>query len=540
MLRSLHIRNYVLIDSLDIKFPEGLVIITGQTGAGKSILLGALGLIAGERASAEIIGQGGDSCVVEGEFETPEGLRIIRRVVYTSGRSRSFIDDCPVPLEELTELSSRLFDIHSQHRSLLLTDKQFQLSLLDHYAGNGEVLSECKAHWKALGACRKELEEAREELRRSTAERDYNEAQFRELEAAGLKEGELEELEEEQQALANAEEIQERLAAAIGIVNPADRPGLGESLREARRSLDHAGKFIPSMLELGGRIESARIELEDIFSEVESAAERTVSSGERLQEVEDRLSLIYRLLRKHGCDSISGLLEVRDKYSRAVSGTEELEERCAALEKQLDSLGKAHAKDCEALDAARRKAAPGFAAEVTGHLHFLELERAVFEVELLPAAPGAQGTSSVCFKFSADGTRSTDVAKCASGGEISRIMLSLKALMAKFEGMPTLIFDEIDSGVSGSVADKMGSMICEMGRTMQVFSITHLPQVAAKGNAHYLVSKQFNPETGLTTSGIRLLEGDGRVQELARLLSGSVVTQEAVANARALLKEASL
>ena len=538
MLRSLHIRNYVLIDSLDIKFPEGLVIITGQTGAGKSILLGALGLLAGERASADIIGQGGESCVVEGEFETPEGLRIIRRVVYNSGRSRSFIDDCPVQLEELSELSSRLFDIHSQHRSLLLTDKQFQLYLLDRYAGNGKALEECREHWKALGACRKELDEAREELRRSTAERDYNEAQFRELEAAALRDGELEELEEEQQALANAEEIQERLSQAIGLFNPPDRPGMGESLREARRSLDHAGKFIPSMLELGERLESARIELEDIFSEVESAAERTVSSGDRLQAVEERLSLIYRLMHKHGCDSIAGLLEIKDKYSRAVNGTEELEERCSELEKRFESLSKAHAKDCATLNAARLKAAPGFAAEVAGHLHFLELERAGFEVELLPAAPGAQGSDSVCFKFSADGGRSTDVAKCASGGEISRIMLSLKAIMARFEGMPTLIFDEIDSGVSGSVADKMGSMICEMGRTMQVFSITHLPQVAAKGSAHYLVSKQFDPATGRTTSGIRLLEGDGRVQELARLLSGSVVTQEAVANARALLKEA--
>lgn len=540
MLRSLHIRNYVLIDSLDIKFPEGLVIITGQTGAGKSILLGALGLLAGERASAEIIGQGGDSCVVEGEFETPEGLRIIRRVVYNSGRSRSFIDDCPVQLEELSDLSSRLFDIHSQHRSLLLTDKQFQLYLLDRFAGNGKALDACRDHWKALGACRKELDEAREELRRSTAERDYNEAQFRELDAAALKDGELEELEEEQQALANAEEIQERLSLALGLFSPADRPGMGESLREARRSLDHAGRFLPSMLELGERLESARIELEDIFSEVESAAERTDSSGERLQAVEDRLSLIYRLMHKHGCDSIAGLLEARDRYSRAVNGTEELEERCSELEKRFEDLKGAHAKDCEALNASRRKAAPGFAAEVAGHLHFLELERAAFEVELLPANPGAQGSDSVCFKFSADGTRSTDVAKCASGGEISRIMLSLKAIMARFEGMPTLIFDEIDSGVSGSVADKMGSMICEMGRSMQVFSITHLPQVAAKGSAHYLVSKQFDPATGRTTSGIRLLEGDGRVQELARLLSGSVVTQEAVANARVLLKEARL
>ena len=540
MLRSLHIRNYALIDSLDIKFPEGLVIITGQTGAGKSILLGALGLLAGQKAEAEVIGPGGDDCVVEGEFDTPEGLRIIRRVIYSSGRSRSFIDDCPVQIQELTDLSSGLFDIHSQHKSLLLNDKHFQLSLLDHYAGNKEALAECRRLWKEIGECRKELEDARGQLRTQKAELDYNEAQYKELESARLKDGELAGLEEEQQALANAEEIRERLATALQLFNPDGRQSIGESLREARKALDHAGKFLPSMTALGERIESARIELEDIFAEVEDAAGRTESSGERLEAVEDRLSLLYKLLRKHGCESIAELIEVRERFGRAVSGSEELEELCAELEKKLTSLKEAHLRVCDALDKARRQASVAFAAEVTGHLHYLELERSSFEVEVLPADPGASGSSSVAFKFSADGTRSVDVAKCASGGEISRIMLSLKALMAKFEGMPTLIFDEIDSGVSGSVADKMGSMICEMGRTIQVFSITHLPQVAAKGDAHYLVSKQFDEASGRTYSGIRLLEGEARVQEVARLLSGASITPEAVANARSLLKEAAL
>ncbi len=537
MLRSLHIRNYILIDSLDIQFPEGLVIITGQTGAGKSVLLGALGLLAGGKADPSLISEGAESCVVEGEFDTPEGLRIIRRVLYSTGRSRSFIDDCPAQASELAALSESLFDIHSQHRSLLLTDKAFQLSLLDHYAGLDAQKAECAKLWRELGSARSELDKAREQLRRSKAERDYNEAQWQELQAAALKEGELSELEEEQRRLANAEQIRERLSFALGCFNPPSQTGISEALKEARRSLEQAGKYMNGMLELSERIESARIELEDIFGEVEDSAERIDCSGERLEEVEQRLSLLYRLMHKHSCNDIEGLIEVRDRYNSELSGTEELEENCSALESKIGSLEKALGAVCQALSAARSEAAPRFAKEVEEHLHFLELERASFSIQVLPAPASASGTDAVSFLFSADGSKEADVAKCASGGEISRIMLSLKALMAKFKGMPTLIFDEIDSGVSGSVADKMGKMICEMGLTMQVFSITHLPQVAAKGSAHYLVSKQFNPSSGRSTTGIKLLEGEDRVMEIARLLSGESITSEAIANARSLMQE---
>ncbi len=536
MLRSLHIRNYILIDSLDIKFPEGLVIITGQTGAGKSILLGALGLLAGDKADPSLISEGAESCVVEGEFDTPDGLRIIRRVIYSSGRSRSFIDDCPAQVQELAALSETLFDIHSQHRSLLLTDSAFQLSLLDHYAGNDSLLEECGKVWRELGASRKELLQAQEELRRNKAEADYNEAQFSELDAARLRTGELQELEEEQQTLANAEEIRESLTRALGCFSPAEQQGVAESLKEARRSIEHAGRYLNGMKELGDRLESARIELEDIFSEVESYAERTDVSGERLAAVEERLSLLYRLLHKHGCNDIEGLIEAKDRFAKAVNGTEELEERCEAVSGKIKSLESEYSDICSRLHKAREQAAGSFASAVEGHLHFLELERSSFAVELQPGQAGPVGTDSVRFLFSSDGTRPTDVAKCASGGEISRIMLSLKAMMAKFKGMPTLIFDEIDSGVSGSVADKMGQMICEMGTTMQVFSITHLPQVAAKGNAHYLVSKQYKPESGRSSTGVSLLEGEDRVLEIARLLSGENISPEAIANARALMK----
>ena len=535
MLRSLHIRNYILIDSLDIKFPEGLVIITGQTGAGKSILLGALGLLAGDKADPGMISEGAETCVVEGEFDTPEGLRIVRRVIYSSGRSRSFIDDCPVQLQELSDLCSHLIDIHSQHNSLLLTDKQFQLSLLDNFAGNGKLLDNCRSGWKALGECRRELEDARERLKRDAAEHDYNEAQYRELSAAALKEGELPELEEEQKALANASEIRERLATALELFRPSGREGISESLREARKSVDHAGRYLPELLPLGERIESARIELEDIFAEAEDAAERIDVSGERLEAVEQRLSLIYRLLTKHSCKTVEELTEVRDRFGAAVSGSEGLSELCTELELKLQGLQKVYDDCCRNLSAARSAAAPRLAEEVAGNLRYLELERAAFEVELLPAAPSASGTDGISFKFAADGRAGTDVAKCASGGEISRIMLSLKAVMARFQGMPTLIFDEIDSGVSGSVADKMGSMICRMGETMQVISITHLPQVAAKGSAHFVVSKRFDESGSRSISGIRQVSGDERVQEIARLLSGASITPEALANAKSLL-----
>lgn len=534
MLRSLHIRNYILIDSLDIKFPEGLVIITGQTGAGKSILLGALGLLAGDKADPGVIGGGAETCVVEGEFDTPEGLRIIRRVVYSSGRSRSFIDDCPVQLQELSELCDRLIDIHSQHRSLLLTDRHFQLSLLDNFAGNEGVLEECRSLWKELGDCRRQLAETREELHRSNAERDYNEAQFNELQAAALKEDELEQLEDEQKALANAEQIQEWLAGAAGAYSGRDGQDLDGNLREARKSLERASRFLPAMEALAGRIESARIELEDIFAEVEDAAGRIDGGRERLEAVESRLSLLYRLLNKHGCKTVSELAEVRDSYAGKLDGSEAREELCAELEKRLGTLENAYSACCGKLHEARTKAAPRFAAEVEGYLHFLELDRAGFSVELSPSDPGACGSDAICFKFAADGRAGVDVAKCASGGEISRIMLSLKAMMAKFKGMPTLIFDEIDSGVSGSVADKMGSMICDMGRTMQVISITHLPQVAAKGNAHFVVSKSVDAD-GRSRSEISRAEGDDRVREIARLLSGASITPEALANARSLL-----
>ncbi|MCQ2171622.1 MAG: DNA repair protein RecN [Bacteroidales bacterium] len=552
MLGSLHIENYILIDSLDISFPEGLVIITGQTGAGKSILLGALSLVAGAKADATMISDGKDSCVVEAEFdgadekvrslldendvEWDDGHLIIRRVVNRSGRSRCFVNDCPVTVQLLADLSASLVDVHSQHKSLLLTDHAFQLSILDHYAGNAELVAGCRSEWQNLQGLRSQLASLKDKLQRADAESDYVSAQYRQLEAAGLRAGELEELEAEQKSLAGAEQIKEALSAVSDLFDPSsdDRAGIAAGLREAQRQLERLAKFLPEASDLAGRLESSRIELEDISSEVGSLDRKIDLSPEHLEAVDNRLSLLYTLLKKHGCNTVEELVSVRDGFANAVSDNDTLAERIEDLEKEVASATIRYDRLCEELHSRRTASAGGFADAILDDLRFLELDRSAFSVSVQPCAPGACGKDAAAFLFSATGANPQDVSKCASGGEISRIMLCLKAMMAKFVGMPTLIFDEIDTGVSGSVADKMGRMICRMGGDMQVFSITHLPQVAAKGSAHYVVSKEIGAD-GVAHSSIRKVEGAQRVNEIARLLSGATITDAAVANAKSLL-----
>ena len=546
MLRSLHVRNYVLIDSLEIVFPEGLVIITGQTGAGKSILLGALGLVLGGKADASLVGTHGDTCVVEAEFtvgpdaalralmaenDLEEGdSLLIRRTLNRTGRSRSFVNDEPVSLPVLQALSERLIDIHSQHQTLRLGDPAFRMSLLDHYAGNNDRLATCKAAWNDLQGLRKELSEVIDRLQRLSDEKDWNESRFERLDAAKLREGELEELEAEQKQLAHAEELKELLNNCEDILSPADdRIPLTASLKEAGKQAARAARFIPSLEPLVQRMESARLELEDIAEELESANERIDISPERLEQVEDRMALLYDLMRKHGVQTVGELIAERERLSEALFDSTALEEKRVELEKAVAKAEKAYAASADTLHDARQKASEGFASAILASLSFLELDHAVFMVELGAAAEGPSGRDAVRFLFSSTGKTPQDLSKVASGGELSRIMLSLKAMMARYTAMPALIFDEIDAGVSGSAADKMGQMICQMGEDMQVFAITHLPQVAAKGNAHYLVTKEND------VTAICALDREGRVQELARLLSGSVITDAAVANAKALL-----
>ena len=546
MLRSLHVRNYVLIDSLEIDFPEGLVIITGQTGAGKSILLGALGLALGGKADASLVGAHGETCVVEAEFsvdgnaplralmaenDLEEGdTLLIRRTLNRTGRSRSFVNDEPVSLPVLQALSEQLIDIHSQHQTLRLGDPAFRMSLLDHYAGNAACLDACRKAWNDLQGLRKDLSDVTDRLRRMAAEKDYNEALFARLDAAKLRDGELEELETEQKQLAHAEELKEYLNNCEDILAPADdRAPLTAQLKEAEKQAGRAARFIPALEPLVQRLESARLELEDIADELGSANARIDVSPDRLEQVEDRMSLLYDLMKKHGVQTVGELIAERDRLSEALFDSTTQEERRVELEKELAKAEKVYAAAADTLHKAREKASEGFASAILASLAFLELDHAVFTVELGTAPEGPSGRDAVRFLFSSTGKAPQDLSKVASGGELSRIMLSLKAMMARYTAMPALIFDEIDTGVSGSAADRMGQMICLMGEDMQVFAITHLPQVAAKGNAHYLVTKEND------VTDIRLLSREERIREIARLLSGSVITDAAVANARALL-----
>ena len=561
MLKALHIKNYVLIDSLDIGFPAGLVIITGQTGAGKSILLGALSLVMGSRADSSVIGAAGDNCVVEAEFEVNDedgslrqyldeneidfdpvdgkGQLTIRRILNSNGRSRSFVNDSPAPLKVLSMLSSRLIDIHSQHETMLLRDKQFQMSMLDHFAGDSGLLQSCRTRWERLTGLKNDLDEVNANLSRTNAEKDYNQAQFERLDSAHLKDGELEELETEQKQLANAEEIKSSLYQVENYFSPSgddaqdDRMSIDSMLKDSSRILDKLSSYIPSVSALSERIESARLELDDVLSEVSDLESGTEISDERLQEVEERLSLLYDLLKKYSCTQVSELIELRDRLSESLADTSVLEARKSALEKEIGEAEKDLADACSDLHDARAKAVPSFSENICNSIRSLELDRAVFDVVLEPGKPGPEGSDTILFRFSSTGKSPVDVAKCASGGEMSRIMLCLKAMMARYTNMPSMIFDEIDTGVSGSVADKMGSMICSMGDYMQVFAITHLPQVAAKGDAHYIVTKEFDGDRAI--SSIRKISGEDRVMEVARILSGSRVTPEAIANAKSLL-----
>ena len=546
MLYSLSVSNYILIGSLDTTFPEGLIIISGETGAGKSILLGALSLVLGAKADAGMVGPEGENCVVEAEFGLTPAVRkilkeadlpdegdrlILRRTVAQSGRSRSFANDEPVTLPVLQELARELVDIHSQHQTLRLGEERFRMDALDHWAKTMELREECGAAWMQVLEARRKLAELKEREAKAKSEQEYNSARWERLHEAKLQAGELEALEAEQNELAHAEQIKETLCSVEELLSPSSdsNSSPAQLLRDASRLLEKAGAFIPSMKELAERVTSARLEVEDIASEVARVNSSTEASPERLQEVEERISLLYSLLQRHGLQTVEELIAERDLLEGLVLDATSLGEECTRVQKELDGLEDRFQKLCASLDAKRKDAAGPFAQAVEKVLHSLELDHSVFQVQVAAAPAGLLGANTVQFLFSSTGKGASDITKAASGGELSRIMLSIKSVMARLTQMPTLVFDEIDTGVSGSAADKMGSLVCQMGADMQVFAITHLPQVAAKGHAHYLVSKTNDHTT------VRCLNREGRVQELARMLSGATVTPAAIANAEDLL-----
>ena len=537
MLTRLYIQNYALIDSLDIPFPGNLVVISGQTGAGKSILLGALSLLLGKKADASVIGDVSRNCVVEAQFENGCEETILRRVVTPQGRSRAFVNDEPVTLDELKAVSSALVDLHSQFDHMALTSSRYQLSVLDAFAGiSGQVeaYSDIYASYTAAGRRIAELEDRAEKAR---LDRDFIEFQFTQLDNSRLAEDELEVLESERNQLANSEEIFSELAAASDVFESEECPLVGR-IRALGSSLDKLSHYLPQAGALKDRVESVRIELKDIEYEVSSLKEGIRFSPERLQDVEDRLSLLYELMRKHGVNTIPELVAIRDEFASRLKSADSMEEEIESLRQKRASLLEKCVASASALHTERVKAAGVLSSILQDSVRSLEMPLAVFEVAVEQLdTPGPDGVDSVNFLFSANmGSAPKELSKCASGGELSRIMLCIKALVSRYMGMPTMIFDEIDTGVSGSVAYKMGEMIVEMGRNIQVLTITHLPQVASRGNAHYLVYKK-EASDGRTHSDIRLIEGEERVREIARMLSGTEITDEALANARSLLNK---
>ena len=537
MLKRLTIQNYALIENLDIEFPSGLVIITGETGAGKSIMLGALSLLLGGKGDVSALKDSSRNCVVEGEFETDGEPLILRRVISPAGRTRNFINDEPATLAALTEISSTIVDIHAQHQHLLLTDESYQMKVLDYFAGTGNILEEYLQVHNGLLVMESQLKQLKEEMARKEGELEYRAFQLEKLLEAKLKEGELEDLENEQKQLANSEQIRECISGAVGCMQPISGP-IVQNLKDAVHLLQKCSNFVPELEELCNRLESCRIECKDIEDELEMLAERVVVSPQRLEQVEERLSLLYSLMRKHGVGTVEELLQVQKQLQEDIGGADEDAAKAGQMEQELKVLSSRREALADELGRRRREKTDELASVLQESIRDLQMPYAIFKVELASTEKyTAKGKDTVSFLFSANGDKKLNLLqKAASGGELSRIMLCLKSLMAKYTGMPTMIFDEIDTGVSGSIADKMGALIGKMGERMQIFAITHLPQIASKKGTHLLVYKEFDKENNATTH-IRQLQGEERVMEVARMLSGAELTEAALENARVLLGE---
>lgn len=550
MLRSLYIQNYALIEKLDIDFGSGFSVITGETGAGKSIILGAIGLLLGQRADVKSIRQGAAKCVIEARFEIAgygmqpffeeneleyEDECILRREVYASGKSRAFINDTPASLVQMKELGEQLIDVHSQHQNLLLNKEGFQLNVLDILAHDEEELAKYQTLHREWKRVQQELENLTALAEQNKADEDYIRFQLEQLEDAHLTTGEQEELEQEADTLSHAEEIKAGLFRANQVMN-SDEGGLLSALKECLNIMLGLQKVYSSAGELAERLESSYIELKDISQEISGKEDEIEFNPARLEEVNDRLNLIYTLQQKHRVSTVDELLALTDDYAAKLSNITSSDERIEELKAHSEVLYNKVKKQAAVLTKLRTAAAREVEKQMAARLIPLGMPNVRFLVEIgTRKEPGIHGADTVNFLFSANknGTLQ-NVSSVASGGEIARVMLSIKAMIAGAVKLPTIVFDEIDTGVSGEIADRMADIMQEMGDSdRQVISITHLPQIAARGRAHYKVYKQDN-ETE-TNSHIRRLTDNERVEEIAHMLSGATLTEAALNNAKALL-----
>lgn len=551
MLRSLYIQNYALIEKLDIGFDSGFSVITGETGAGKSIILGAIGLLLGQRADVKSIRKGASKCIIEARFDVSaygmqpffeaneleyEDECILRRELYASGKSRAFINDTPASLVQMKELGELLIDVHSQHQNLLLNKEGFQLNVLDLLAHDDAELAAYQKLYNNWRQARQDLEALVARAEQSRADEDYIRFQLEQLEEANLTDGEQEELEQEAEMLTHAEDIKAGLYRAGQALN-ADEGGVLEALKDCQNTMMGLRSVFAPAGELADRLDSVYIELKDISQEVSDKEEEVEFNPARLDEVNARLNLIYSLQQKHRVDTVKALLSLQENYALQLSAITSSDEDIARLEAQVKELFSQVTAQAQVLTEARTRAAREVERQMAARLVPLGMPNVRFQVEMgVRKEPGVHGADTVNFLFSANKNGVLqNISSVASGGEIARVMLSVKAMIAGAVKLPTIVFDEIDTGVSGEIADRMADIMQEMGdNDRQVISITHLPQIAARGRAHYKVYKEDNEVE--TNSHIRRLTDDERVEELAHMLSGATLTEAALNNARALLK----
>ena len=553
MLEKLTIENYALIGRLEIELPKGLTILTGETGAGKSILLGALSLILGAKADASVIRDRSRNCIVEADFSIDDQVRAfieeqgfsadgnrlcLRRVVNPTGRSRSFLNDEPVGVKVLTGISSLIIDIHGQHQHLLLADRAYQRRLLDLFAGISSEVEEYHAVYRDYIESQSQLADLEKRLGEIKAEAEYKEFRLQQIRDLNLQEGELEELEEEHNTLAHAEDIKTALFSIMDRFSPEGQLSLSQSIKDIINSLSKLSGYSAVYSGMTDRLESCKMELDDIESDIERLSGTVEFSPERLEAVEQRISDVNDVFRKFSVSSAEELKSEQEKLENETVLLGDLESRIEELRKKITVLLQSLTEKAKLLHVKRTGAASSLAGELVAIIRELGMSKSEMKISVeKQEVPGPYGMDEVVILFSANGDQVlNELSKVASGGELSRIALSIKAMMAKYTGMPTMIFDEIDTGVSGSVADKMGGLIDQMGQQMQLLVITHLPQIASKGSSHFVVFKQGN-ETGKVETFIRKISDEERVYELAKMLSGSNVGEAALANAKELLKK---
>lgn len=549
MLERLSIENYALIQQFELELSPSLNIITGETGAGKSILLGALGLIMGNRADTAVLKDSGRNCVIEGLFDMGgygletffdeneldyERHTVIRRIVTPAGKSRAYVNDLPVQLATLRELAAHLIDIHSQNQGVLVADGEFRIRVLDSLADNRGLRAEYGRAYRALREREQELARLREEVGRNRRDEEYMRFQWQQIAALGLHEGELQELEAEQRELSNAEGILAALSEAGGLMEN-DETGVLAALKTAEAALQRIGGVLEGTSDLAARIHSAYVELKDVSGEVASLAGRIEDNPARLEAVDNRIGAVSDLMRRYGAASSDELLALGNDLATRLEAITDSDAEIAELEAETGALRVTAEGLAAAVTASRTEASALFDEAVGRVLARLGMPSARFVTEITPSgALSPSGADSVRFLFNANGGEGLQsLERIASGGETSRVMLALKSIVARSTKLPTILFDEIDTGVSGKIADAMGRIIAELGDSMQVVNITHLPQVASKGETHFLVYKEASPSGNVTR--IRLLDREARVGEIAKMLSGSEVTEAAVAQARALL-----